>query len=169
MADKDKEVFELEVASDLQSGDTFVLGRGSAAMKILGATFLNYLQRGVVSVTARTLPPGSAATASFNLNTGLLSLGIPKGEPGDAGDMATELVAGVMRLYTSAGSNTDGTMTQKAITDSALLFDREQSLTGATSVDSSGNVTVTGQLGQAMANLKMGTMSKLDYKEIITE
>jgi len=34
---------------------------------------------------------------------------------------ATNLVAGIMRLYTSTGNNTDGTMTQKAITDALAL------------------------------------------------
>lgn len=31
--------------------------------------------------------------------------------------LATDLVPGIMRLYSSSGQNTDGTMTQKAITD----------------------------------------------------
>lgn len=49
----------------------------------------------------------------------------------------------------------------------AVRYDAAQSLTGTVSVDSSGNVTITGQKGQALANLGLGSMAVLDYKEIV--
>ena len=40
---------------------------------------------GEITATASTLQPGASATASFNTATKVLSLGIPKGEPGSSG------------------------------------------------------------------------------------
>lgn len=40
-----------------------------------------------MSVDVTTLPPGSQATGSFNPNTGVISLGIPEGEPGKDGSV----------------------------------------------------------------------------------
>ena len=58
---------------------------------------------------------------------------------------ATASVAGVMKLYASTGSNTDGTMTQKAITDAlssgggGTLQDWETSTTSS----SAGKMSIT--------------------------
>lgn len=40
-----------------------------------------------MSVDVTTLPPGSQATGSFNPNTGVISLGIPEGDPGKDGSV----------------------------------------------------------------------------------
>ncbi|AJW61395.1 tail fiber protein [Escherichia phage 172-1] len=40
-----------------------------------------------MSVDVTTLPPGTPATGSFNPNTGVISLGIPEGEPGKDGSV----------------------------------------------------------------------------------
>ena len=113
----DKQITELTEATVLNSTDALVIGRGTQALKLLGSTLIQYISRNVVSVTVTTLPEGSEATASFDPNTGVLSLGIPKGDTGDAGTLATPTVAGIMKLFAESGQNTDGTMTQKAITD----------------------------------------------------
>ena len=40
-----------------------------------------------MSVDVTTLPPGTPATGSFNPNTGVISLGIPEGDPGKDGSV----------------------------------------------------------------------------------
>jgi len=40
---------------------------------------------GIARIVARTLPPGSAATATLDADTRVLALGIPRGDPGAAG------------------------------------------------------------------------------------
>lgn len=58
----------------------------------------------------------------------------------------TGTTAGVTKLYTATGQNTDGAMTQKAVTDTINGLDSESSGTGAVVTDVSqtdGKVTVT--------------------------
>lgn len=112
-----KRISELTTATQINNSDMFVLEQSGEAKKLLGSKLIEFINRNVVSVTVTQLPAGSTPTASFNTLTGALSLGIPKGDTGDPGTIATPLVAGITKVYTSTGQNTDGSMTQKAITD----------------------------------------------------
>ena len=110
-----KQISDLTAALSISDSDLFVLQQGSQAKKLTGELLKQFIDRHVMSVTVTTLEPGSPATASFDPETGELELGIPKGMQGDAGDPASETVAGVMKLYAAPGTHTDGTMSQKAI------------------------------------------------------
>lgn len=83
----EKTISELTQATQITNDDLFVLQQGNEAKKLKGATLLNYLTLNVINVTATTLPAGSLATASYNKATGVLALGIPKGDKGDNGPM----------------------------------------------------------------------------------
>lgn len=56
-----------------------------------------------LGATAKTLAAGSKATASFDSSTGILTIGVPKGDKGDKGDPGTFLKDGVTVI-----ANTDG-------------------------------------------------------------
>lgn len=83
----EKAISELTQATEITNDDLFVLQQGNEAKKLKGATLLDFLTLSVISVTATTLPAGSPATASYNKATGVLALGIPKGDKGDNSPM----------------------------------------------------------------------------------
>ena len=83
----DKTISDLTQAESIGSEDLFVLEQSGDAKKLKGATLLDYVTLNVVSVTASTLPAGNPATASYNKATGVLDLGIPKGDKGDNSPM----------------------------------------------------------------------------------
>ena len=83
----DKTIGDLTQAASIGSEDLFVLEQGGTAKKLKGTTLLDFITLNVVSVTAATLPAGSPATASYNKATGVLALGIPKGDKGDNSPM----------------------------------------------------------------------------------
>lgn len=56
-----------------------------------------------LGAAAKTLAAGSKATASFDSSTGILTIGVPKGDKGDKGDPGTFLKDGVTVI-----ANTDG-------------------------------------------------------------
>lgn len=81
----DKAIGDLTQATQIANDDLFVLQQGTEAKKLKGATLLDFLTLSVISVTVTTLPAGSPATASYNKATGVLALGIPKGDTGATG------------------------------------------------------------------------------------
>ena len=83
----DKTIGDLTQAESIGSEDLFVLEQGGEAKKLKGEQLIDYVTMDVVSVTASTLPAGSPATASYNKATGVLALGIPKGDKGDNSPM----------------------------------------------------------------------------------
>ena len=83
----DKTIGDLTQAESIGGEDLFVLEQGGEAKKLKGATLLDFVTLSVVSVTVTTLPAGSLATASYNKATGVLALGIPKGDKGDNSPM----------------------------------------------------------------------------------
>ena len=83
----DKTISDLTQAESIGSEDLFVLQQNGEAKKLKGEQLIDYVTMDVVSVTASTLPAGSPATASYNKATGVLALGIPKGDKGDNGPM----------------------------------------------------------------------------------
>ena len=83
----DKTIGDLTQAESIGSEDVFVLEQGGEAKKLKGEQLIDYVTMDVVSVTASTLPAGSPATASYNKATGVLALGIPKGDKGDNSPM----------------------------------------------------------------------------------
>ena len=83
----DKTIGDLAEALQINNNDLFVLEQGGTAKKLKGTTLLDFVTLSVVSVTVTTLPAGSSATASYNKATGVLALGIPKGDKGDNSPM----------------------------------------------------------------------------------
>ena len=83
----DKTIGDLTQAESIGSEDLFVLEQNGEAKKLQGSQLIDYVTMDVVSVTASTLPAGSPATASYNKATGVLALGIPKGDKGDNSPM----------------------------------------------------------------------------------
>ena len=83
----DKTIGDLAEALQINDNDLFVLEQGGTAKNLKGTTLLDFITLNVVSVTAATLPAGSPATASYNKATGVLALGIPKGDKGDNSPM----------------------------------------------------------------------------------
>lgn len=60
-----------------------------------------------------TLLAGNNVTITANTQTGTITISADR----DSFTLATDTVAGVLKLFTTIGENEDGTMTQKAITD----------------------------------------------------
>ena len=83
----DKTIVDLTQAESIGSEDLFVLEQNGEAKKLQGSQLIDYVTMDVVSVTASTLPAGSPATASYNKATGVIALGIPKGDKGDNSPM----------------------------------------------------------------------------------
>ena len=78
-----------------------------------------------LGAAAKTLAAGSKATASFDSSTGILTIGVPKGDKGDKGDPGTFLKDGVTVI-----ANTDGEAVAKDLAiggdSSDLASDRGQ-------------------------------------------
>ena len=78
-----------------------------------------------LGAAAKTLAAGSKATASFDSSTGILTIGVPKGDKGDKGDPGTFLKDGVIVI-----ANADGEAVAKDLAiggdSSDLASDRGQ-------------------------------------------
>lgn len=81
----DKAINDLTQASQITDDDLFVLQQQGTAKKLKGKTLLEFLTFNVLRVSTETLSAGSQATATFDPNTGTLTLGIPKGDRGAQG------------------------------------------------------------------------------------
>ena len=99
-----------------------------------------------LTATAQTLPEGSSATASYNAETGVLNLGIPKGKDGTDGDDGYSPTANVSK----SGKVATITITDKNGMTSAQVSDGEDGATGAT------------------PNLTIGTVETLEPTESAT-
>ena len=81
----DKAINDLTQVSQITDDDLFVLQQQGTAKKLKGKTLLEFLTFNVLRVSTETLSAGSQATATFDPNTGTLTLGIPKGDRGAQG------------------------------------------------------------------------------------
>ena len=95
-----------------------------------------------LGAAAKTLAAGSKATASFDSSTGVLTIGVPKGDKGDKGDPGTFLKDGVTVI-----ANTDGEAVAKDL---------------AIGGDASDLASMRGQIGQAR---ELG--DNVDYNTVV--
>lgn len=75
----DSTIGNLPAASQITANDLFVLEQNGEAKKLLGSILTDYVDRDVVNVQVTSVLPTLNPTASFNAETGVLSLGIPRG------------------------------------------------------------------------------------------
>ena len=111
----DKAISDLTQALQITNEDLFVLEQGGEAKKLKGKTLLDFVTLSVVSVTVKTLPAGSSATATYDTSTGTLALGIPQGNKGDTGATGATGPANVLTI----GSVTSGKVASATITGEA--------------------------------------------------
>lgn len=100
----DKAISDLIQALQITGEDLFVLEQNGEAKKLKGKTLLDFITLDVVSVTVTTLPAGSSATATYDMSTNTLALGIPQGKKGDTGATGATGPANVLTI----GSVTSG-------------------------------------------------------------
>ena len=103
----DKTIGDLTQAESIGGEDLFVLEQGGEAKKLKGSQLIDYVTFNVISVTVKTLPAGSQATATYNEATGTLSLGIPQGQQGNIGP-ATTLTIGTVTPGAEASATITG-------------------------------------------------------------
>lgn len=75
----DSTIGSLPSASEILNEDLFVLEQNGEAKKLLGSILADYLDRNILSVTVTSVAATVAPTASYNSETGALTLGIPRG------------------------------------------------------------------------------------------
>ena len=111
----DKAINDLTQASQITDDDLFVLQQQGTAKKLRGETLLKFLTFNVLRVSTETLSAGSQATATFDPNTGTLTLGIPKGDRGAQGTPGATGPANTLKI----GTVTSGTVASATITGTA--------------------------------------------------
>ena len=109
----DSAIGELPQAEYIDDSDRIPLEQGGVAKYVLGALLKEFINRNILDIRALTLPVGSDVTASYNAETGVLTLGIPRSLG------AANSVDGV-----AAGTSGDVPL-------GAVSYDRGQSLTAA--------------------------------------
>ncbi len=75
----DATIGSLPAASEITGQDLFVLEQNGTAKKLLGAILESYINRNIVSITVTSVAATADPTASYNSETGALTLGIPRG------------------------------------------------------------------------------------------
>lgn len=79
MADSvDAAIGELPRAEYIDDSDRIPMEQGGVAKFISGEQLKAFIDRNILGVRALTLPEGSDVTASYNAETGILTLGIPR-------------------------------------------------------------------------------------------
>ena len=74
----DSAIGELPLAEYIDDSDSFPMEQGGVAKHITGWLLKAFIDRNILDVRAQTLPEGSDVTASYNAETGILTLGIPR-------------------------------------------------------------------------------------------
>lgn len=75
----DSTIGNLPAASQITANDLFVLEQNGEAKKLLGSILTDYVDRDVVDVQVTSVLPTLNPTALFDAETGVLTLGIPRG------------------------------------------------------------------------------------------
>ena len=75
----DSTIGNLPAASEITANDLFVLEQNGEAKKLLGSILEDYLNRNILAVTVTSVAPTANPTASYDSETGALTLGIPRG------------------------------------------------------------------------------------------
>lgn len=82
---ENKHIGDLTAATSITDNDLFAVEQGGEAKKVSGTVMKRYTLLDIISAAATTLASGASATASYDSNTKILTLGIPKGDKGDIG------------------------------------------------------------------------------------
>lgn len=136
MADSvDAAIGELPQAEYIDDSDRIPLEQGGVAKYVLGALLKAFIDRNILDVRALTLPAGSDVTASYNAETGVLTLGIPRS-------------LGAANSVDGVAADTSGDVPLGAVS-----CDRGQSLTNAQKTRALAN------LGLSFINLLGGTIA----------
>ena len=136
MADSvDAAIGELPQAEYIDDSDRIPMEQGGVAKYVLGAMLKAFIDRNILGVRALTLPVGSDVTASYNAETGVLTLGIPRS-------------LGAANSVDGVAADTSGDVPLGAVS-----YDRGQSLTDAQ------KTRVLANLGLSFINLLGGTIA----------
>ena len=135
MADSvDAAIGELPQAEYIDDSDRIPMEQGGVAKYVLGAMLKAFIDRNILDIRALTLPAGSDVTASYNAETGVLTLGIPRS-------------LGAANSVDGVAADTSGDVPLGAVS-----FDRGQSLTDAQRARALAN------LGLSFIDLPVGTI-----------
>lgn len=94
----DSTIGNLPAASQITANDLFVLEQNGEAKKLLGSILTEYVDRDVVDVQVTSVLPTLNPTASFDAETGVLTLGIPRGL--GIANIAKTSTSGMVDTYT---------------------------------------------------------------------
>lgn len=143
MADSvDAAIGELSQAEYIDDSDRIPLEQGGVAKYVLGALLKEFINRTILDIRALTLPVGSDVTASYNAETGVLTLGIPRS-------------LGAANSVDGVAADTSGDVPLGAVS-----YDRGQSLTDAQ------KTRVLANLGLSFINLIGGTIDLANFNVV---
>lgn len=141
MADSvDAAIGELPQAEYIDDSDRIPMEQGGVAKYVLGAMLKAFIDRNILDIRALTLPAGSDVTASYNAETGVLTLGIPRS-------------LGAANSVDGVAADTSGDVPLGAVS-----FDRGQSLTDAQRTRALANLGLSFQSGDSYCKLPDGTL-----------
>ena len=114
----DSAIGSLPAVQIMQNADLLVLEQNGEAMKLSGELLAEFIDRQIVSVTVVERAATATYTASYNRNTGALTIGIPRGV--GIASISEPTVSGLNKTYTitfdkpaSASTATQKTFTVK--------------------------------------------------------
>lgn len=94
----DSAIGSLPAVQLMQAADLFVLEQNGEAKKLPGELLSSFIDRQITSVTVVERAATAAYTASYNSNTGALTLGIPRGV--GIASISNPVVSGLNKTYT---------------------------------------------------------------------
>ena len=94
----DSAIGSLPAVQIMQNADLLVLEQNGEAMKLSGELLSSFIDRQIVSVTVVERAATATYTASYNRNTGALTLGIPRGA--GIASISDPAVSGLNKTYT---------------------------------------------------------------------
>lgn len=123
----DSAIFDLNEATEIYPNDLFVLEQSGEAKKLPGSKLTEFIDRSVLNVSVSYVPATSSGSASYNAETGVLTLNIPKG----AGVSGLQYVStdGLTDLY-HLNYEDGGTPTNVYITNGSSIQSITRTATG---------------------------------------
>lgn len=94
----DSTIGSLPAIQIMQNADLFVLEQNGTAKKMSGEQLSSYIDRQIVSITVVERAATETYTASYNADTGVLTLGIPRGV--GIASITNPVVSGLNKTYT---------------------------------------------------------------------
>ncbi len=149
----DSAIGDLPQAEYIDDQDKLLLEQGGAAMHIPASLLTEFINRNILGIRVSTLPAGSDVTGSYNAETGILTLGIPRS-------------LGAVNSVDGVAVKTNGDVPL-----GALSYDRGQSLSTAQKSRARTNLGLTeaavAALPLSLANGGLGTTSRAEAQEMI--